>query len=56
MSNSEEPPEAFIDRIEARAYSRVTEIPERVESAILNISQALLRRYPYNNSVDYLTI
>ena len=37
MSNSEEPPEAFIDRIEARAYSRVTEIPERVESAILNI-------------------
>jgi len=27
----------FVAKIEARAYSRVTELPERVESAVLNV-------------------
>jgi RNA binding exosome subunit len=28
---------AFFDRIEARAFSRATEVPERVKSALLNL-------------------
>lgn len=37
MSDSTGTTEAFIDRLEARAYSRATEVPERVTKAILNI-------------------
>ena len=35
--------EAFIDRLEARAYSRATEVPERVDIALLNIFPESIR-------------
>ena len=34
----------FVAKIEARAYSRATELPERVESAILNVFPENLRK------------
>jgi RNA binding exosome subunit len=37
MSNSTESTEPFVERLEARAYSRATELPERVSQAILNL-------------------
>ena len=43
MSDSKGTTEAFIDRLEARAYSRATEVPERVTTAILNIFPETVR-------------
>jgi len=43
MSDSKGTSEAFIDRLEARAYSRATEVPERVTTAILNIFPETVR-------------
>ena len=37
MSNSTESTGPYVERLEARAYSRATELPERVSQAILNI-------------------
>ncbi|MDF1537568.1 MAG: RNA-binding domain-containing protein [Candidatus Thorarchaeota archaeon] len=43
MSDSKGTSEAFIDRLEVRAYSRATEVPERVTAAILNIFPETVR-------------
>ncbi|MHA2424205.1 MAG: RNA-binding domain-containing protein [Candidatus Thorarchaeota archaeon] len=37
MSNSRESTGPYVERLEARAYSRATELPERVSTAILNL-------------------
>ncbi|MHA1906412.1 MAG: RNA-binding domain-containing protein [Candidatus Thorarchaeota archaeon] len=37
MSNSRESTGPYIERLEARAYSRATELPERVSKSILNL-------------------
>ncbi|MFW9851112.1 MAG: RNA-binding domain-containing protein [Candidatus Thorarchaeota archaeon] len=37
MSNSTESTGPFVERLEARAYSRATELPDRISQAILNL-------------------
>ncbi|MCK5150922.1 MAG: hypothetical protein KAQ65_03735 [Candidatus Thorarchaeota archaeon] len=37
MSDSKGASQPFVERLEARAYSRATEVPERVSKAILNL-------------------
>jgi len=45
MNSGSASSDIFTDYIEARAHSRATEVPERVEEAILNVFQDDLREY-----------
>ncbi len=45
MSNSKESTGPFVEQLEARVYSRVTELPIRVRESLLNIFPEDIREY-----------